>query len=93
MSNLNIYRTGTVVGIVSAVFFLICVAWGVVLTNPVIEELHLNLIQMVYPGFTMSFVGAIIGIVEAFIYGWFFGVLFAWLCRKVCVFEGHGSSR
>ncbi len=85
MNRLNAVRTGNMLGIVSAIFFLACMAWGFLFSDPVLQELHLNLLRLVYPGFTMSFVGAVIGIIEAFIYGWLFGVLFAWLCKVACV--------
>lgn len=87
MNRLNVVRTGNVLGIISAVFFLACMAWGFLFSDLVLQELHLNLLRLVYPGFTMSFVGAVIGIVEAFVYGWLFGALFAWLCRVACVSE------
>ena len=85
MNNLNITKTGNVVGVISLVFFLFCMAWGAVLSDPILQELHVNILRITYPGFAMSFIGAIIGIVEAFIYGWVFGALFAWLCKKACI--------
>lgn len=87
MNNLNIIKTGNVFGILSVVFFLLCMAWGFILTAPELKELHLNILRIVYPGFAMSIIGATVGIVASFIYGWFFGALFAWLCRKVCIQE------
>ena len=85
MNRLNVVRTGNVLGIISATFFLACMAWGLLFSDPVLQELHLNLLRLMYPGFTMSLVGALFGIVEAFVYGWLLGALFAWLCRIACV--------
>jgi len=85
MNNLNIIKTGNVAGIISVVFFLVCMTWSVLFTAPELKELHLNLMRITYPGFSMNFIGAILGIVEAFIYGWLFGALLAWLCKKVCI--------
>ena len=85
MNHLNSVKTGNALGIISVVFFFLCIAWGLLLSDPALKELHLNILRIAYPGFTMSVVGAIIGIVEAFAYGWVFGALFAWLCRKMCV--------
>ncbi len=87
MNRLNVVRTGNVLGIISAAFFLACMVWGFLFSDPVLQELHLNLLRLVYPGFTMSLAGGVIGIVEAFVYGWLLGVLFAWLCRIACVEE------
>lgn len=88
MKYLDTYKVGNVVGIISTVFFLLCMGWGAVLTDPVLIELHLNILRITYPGFAMSFVGALIGVVEAYIYGWVLGVLFVWLCKKTCVLKG-----
>ena len=93
MNNLNIVRTGNVVGIVSIVFFLLCMGWGVVLVDPAPRELHLNILRITYPGFSMSFVGAIIGVVETFVYGWALGAVFAWLCNKMCVLGSKGTGQ
>lgn len=86
MDKLNINQTGYVVGFVSLVFFLLCSVWGVLL-GPELKDLHFNLLQMAYPGFAFTAIGYTIGLIESFIYGWFFGALFAWLCRRVCVSE------
>ncbi len=85
MNNLHIIKTGNAFGILSVIFFLFCMAWGFLLTDPVLKELHVNILRIAYPGFTMSLIGAVIGLVETFIYGWIFGALFAWVCRKVCI--------
>lgn len=91
MNNLHITKTGSVVGIISVAFFVICAAWGIVLIEPTLKELHVNILRIAYPGFSMSFVGVMIGIVEAFIYGWLLGALFAWLCKIVCVSDDSKS--
>ncbi len=88
MNHLNIKKTGNVIGIVSVAFFFLCMAWGLVLVDPTLKELHANALRIAYPGFSMSLAGAAIGAIWAFIYGWFFGAFFAWLCRKICIFEG-----
>ena len=87
MNHINITKTGNVVGIISIAFFLLCLIWGVILTDPVLKELHTNIIRITYPGFTISIGGVIIGLIEAFIYGWLFGVLSSWLCKKICIFN------
>ena len=90
MNNLNTVKTGHVAGILSVAFFALCMLWGFVLSDPTLKELHLNILRIAYPGFGMSLVGFLIGAVEAFIYGWVFGALLAWLCRKMCI--GHTSN-
>jgi len=85
MNNLSVNKTGYAVGILSVVFFLICSVWGVLLASPGLKEFHFNFLQVTFPGFSFTVLGYAIGLVEAFIYGWAAGALFAWLCKKVCV--------
>ncbi len=40
---------------------------------------HFILIRMFFFGYSVSFIGAIIGLVWAFIYGLILGALFAWI--------------
>lgn len=87
MNNLNIYRSGYVFGLISILFFLVCMAWGTILFDPALNELHINLLRIAYPGFSMSLTGAIIGVFESFVYGWLFGAILAWACRKICISE------
>ncbi len=84
MKNPNINKTGYVVGIISVLFFLICSVWGALFSSLVLKELHFNLLQLAYPGFDFTFSGYIIGLVEAFFYGWLIGVFFVWLHNKIC---------
>ncbi len=92
MNHLNITKSGNVLGIISIAFFLICMAWGLALTSPTLKELHENILRIAYPGFSMSFAGATIGIIWAFIYGWLLGALFAWLCRKICISDKNNHN-
>ncbi len=85
MEKLNVNKIGYVVGIISIVFFLVCSVWGGIFVSPTLKALHFALLQIAYPGFAFTIVGYIIGIVEAFIYGWVIGALFAWLHSIVCV--------
>ncbi len=85
MNRLNIVRIGIVVGIVSVVFFLLCVVWDSAISDQALRELHNNILRIAYPGFSASFTGILIGAVEAFAYGWILGALFSWLCNKICV--------
>ncbi len=79
------------VGLVGAgllvAFYALCLVWGVLISDPTLSTLHFNLLQITYPGFAFSAVGLIVGLVETIIYGYLFGVLFAWLCKITCVHE------
>ena len=85
MNHLNTRKSGNVIGMITVVFFALCMFWGLILVDPVLKELHLNILKITFPGFSMTAVGILIGAIESFIYGWIFGALFARICRKVCV--------
>ncbi len=83
----NINKLGYAVGIISVIFYLVCTVWGGLFSSLGLKELHLQLLQLTYPGFAFTASGYIIGLVEAFIYGWVIGVLFGWLHNKICCVE------
>ena len=66
-------------------FFALCMVWGLLITEPALKALHYDILRIAYPGFTFSAMGIIIGLVESVVYGFFFGVLFVWLCKICCV--------
>ena len=85
MNKFNKTRAGYAGGVFVVAFFVICAAWGILLGAPELKELHLNLLRLTFPGFGFSFSGYLIGLVEAFVYGWVGGVFLVWLCEKICV--------
>lgn len=85
MKNITTIRISNIVGLVTVAFFALCVLWGVLLTDPSLKELHINIMRISFPGFAFSGLGIVLGLVEAYVYGWIFGALFMWLCKKICV--------
>lgn len=83
MNQLSIGKTGLVVGALGVLFFALCMVWGTLLPTTELQVLHRQILQISYPGFSMTPVGILVGAVESFIYGVLAGVLFAWLCRSV----------
>ena len=80
---LRIKTVSLSLGLTFAVSFVICVLWGLLLP----EQLHMHeFLQYVLPGFTwISFGSAVLGLVESFLFGVYFGVVYApiynWLNR------------
>ncbi len=85
MNKLDINKTGYVVGIISVLFYLVCTFWGGLFAAPALRALHFSFLQIAYPGFAFTVVGYLIGLVEAFIYGWVTGVLFVLLYKNISI--------
>lgn len=79
MNQIKLIQTGNLIGILSVLFFFLCILWEVLLFEPNLKEFHMNLMRVMYPGFGTNLLGIIIGVVEAFMYGWIIGSLLAWL--------------
>jgi len=82
--NLRVTKIGHITGIVSNFFFLACILWGAILVAPELKDFHYNLIRVIYPGYSTTVLGFIIGLVESYVYGWLIGAGFARLCNKIC---------
>jgi len=76
-------KNGVVVGILFALFFVVCMAWGMILKAPELIELHQQLLVLSYPGFSFSLTGLIIGLMESFVYGWLLGAGYGWIKEKI----------
>ena len=84
---LRIKTVSLSLGLTFAVSFVICILWGLLLP----EQLHMHeFLQYVLPGFTwISFGSAVLGLVESFLFGVYFGVVYVpihnWLNRDGAV--------
>ncbi len=71
-------------GLTFAISFLVCVLWGLLLPEPM--HMH-RFLELVLPGFRWISIGStVLGLVESFLFGVYFGVLYApihnWLSRN-----------
>lgn len=72
---LRIKTVSLALGLTFAISFVVCVLWGLVLPEPV--HMH-QFLQFVLPGFTwISFGSAILGLIESFLFGVYFGLIYA----------------
>lgn len=70
---LSIYAVGMSVGLFLAISFILCVGFGLIFPTMTMYQAWLPLL----PGFAwISMSSFVIGLVEAFAYGWFIAVLF-----------------
>lgn len=64
--------------LLSVIFFVICISWGVLLPEPALKEFHMNAMRITYPGFTGVNVSSfIIGLLESIAYGLILGLAIA----------------
>ena len=84
LNNIKTSKVGNATGAVSLIIFVICMSWGILLATPALKDLHIQLMQVLYPGFSFSLGGVILGLIESFVYGWLIGAGFLWLCKKTC---------
>ncbi len=82
MKNLSALKIGLTFGVFSIGFYLLCILWGGLFQSVELKELHFQLLQLTYPGFSYTILGYFIGIIETFIYGYVIGIFFTFLCKK-----------
>ena len=71
---MKITPLGHALSLLFAISFVLCILWG--LAMPMSLHMHTAWQQML-PGFHMgSAVGILIGLVEAYLYGWYIAVIF-----------------
>jgi len=89
MSYLTPYRLahwGPAFGMVSAVLYVVCFLWGFLLTNPILQELHMNILKILFldAGFVgLNFITFIVGLIVMYIGGLLAGFVLA-LCLNHC---------
>lgn len=71
---LRIKTVSLALGLTFAISFIVCVLWGLLLP----ESMHMHqFLELVLPGFKwLSAGGAILGVIESFLFGAYFGLVF-----------------
>lgn len=70
---MRIKPLGHSLSIFFAISFLLCVAWGLVMP----DNLHMHEAWSAFlPGFNWSVLGVLIGLVGAYLYGWYIALVF-----------------
>jgi len=76
---MKIVPTGQALSLFFAISFLICIGWGLI--APTSMHMH-QAWEPLLPGFTfLTWPGFLIGLVEAYAYGWFIALIFVPLYR------------
>src|SRR5262245_4526551 len=79
---------GFVVGILASLGLFVATVWLVVKGGSVVGP-HLSLLAQFLPGYSVTYLGSIVGAVYAFALGYAGGWSIAWLYNKVVYFQGR----
>jgi len=82
---LNCSRLSLTLAFVSVIFYGFSWALRYFQKSSSLKRLHEQILQITYPGFNTSFGGGVIGLVEAFIYGYVAGAIFYWIYKNIKV--------
>lgn len=79
---LNCFIFGAVAGLVAAIGLFAATSWLVLKGGPNVGQ-HLSLLGEFYPGYSVSFLGSLVGIPYALATGFAFGWTVAWLYNRI----------
>ena len=78
-SKCHLPRVALTLAFTWAIVYVVCLIWGSMQKSSGMRKLYEQMMAVSYPGFSMSFGGMVIGLVEAFIYGYVIGAIFCWI--------------
>ena len=78
--------SGTVLGLVLGILFsliiFIATNWLVVKGGPIVGP-HLGLLSQYFIGYSVSFIGSLVGVLYAFVFGYLSGLMIAWIYHRI----------
>lgn len=83
---LNGQVVGIVLGIISALVIFIATNWLVLKGGDVVGP-HLNLLGQFFIGYSVTFIGSLVGAVYGFIVGYISGLLIGWIYNAIVLFK------
>ncbi len=86
--HLNGSILGIVLGVVTGLIIFIVTNWLVVKGGEDIGT-HLGLLSNFFIGYSVTFVGSLIGTIYGFLTGYIFGFLIAWIYNRIVILLGH----
>ena len=81
---------GIVLGILFALVIFIATNWLVIKGGSVVGP-HLGLLSQYFIGYSVSFVGSLIGVLYAFVCGYVSGLIIAWIYNDIVVMMARKS--
>jgi hypothetical protein len=79
---LNAHVLGFVLGILFSLGIFVATNWLVIKRGAVIGP-HLSLLSQYFIGYSVSFVGSLIGVLYAFVLGYVSGLIIAWVYNQI----------
>lgn len=74
MSHYSLQQWSKAFALLFGIFFIICLLWNYVITDPALQRLHMDILRLSLPGFSdMSPVSILIGLIESVLYGLILG--------------------
>lgn len=86
--HLNGNILGIVFGIVTGLIILVATNWLVIKGGEKVGT-HLGLLSNFFIGYSVTFVGSLIGAIYGFLTGYIFGFLTAWIYNRVVILLRH----
>ncbi len=86
--HLNGNILGIVFGTVTGLIILVATNWLVIKGGENVGT-HLGLLSNFFIGYSVTFVGSLIGAIYGFLTGYIFGFLAAWIYNRVVILLGH----
>ncbi|MBF8280246.1 MAG: hypothetical protein HW383_19 [Candidatus Magasanikbacteria bacterium] len=86
----SISKHAAFLGFFIVILYVVCLVWGSFLSEPVLVELHTNLLKLAFPGFKgYDAMSLVLGGVLSFVYGFVAALICGGLHRGCC--KGMGS--
>jgi hypothetical protein len=79
---LNAHVLGFVLGILFSLGIFVATNWLVIKSGDVVGP-HLSLLSQYFIGYSVSFVGSLIGVLYAFVLGYVSGLIIAWVYNQI----------
>ena len=81
---------GIVLGILFSLVIFVATNWLVIKGGPVVGP-HLSLLSQYFIGYSVTFVGSLIGVVYAFVLGYLSGLIIAWIYNGIVAMKAEKS--
>ncbi|MGI8469808.1 MAG: hypothetical protein ACR2N3_15310 [Pyrinomonadaceae bacterium] len=79
---------GIVLGIVAGLLIFVATNWLVIKGGSNVGS-HLNLLSQFFTGYSVTFVGSLIGLFYGFLTGFISGFLIAWIYNRIIILKKH----